>query len=162
MDNINELQHHGIKGQRWGIRRYQNADGTLTPAGKKREAKLDRQMAKQAYKYNQLKKKKLSTNSSDKEEQKEDIHKKKNVTNMSDAELREKASRLELENRYVSAITTYNKLNPKQVSKGRAFADKVLKDVVTPVAIEVGKNATKNMLESLINDMAGEKTNKKK
>lgn len=31
-----ELYHHGIKGQRWGIRRYQNADGTLTDAGKKR------------------------------------------------------------------------------------------------------------------------------
>lgn len=32
----NELQHHGVKGQRWGVRRYQNADGTLTPAGKRR------------------------------------------------------------------------------------------------------------------------------
>lgn len=31
-----ELQHHGIKGQKWGRRRFQNKDGTLTPAGKKR------------------------------------------------------------------------------------------------------------------------------
>lgn len=31
-----ELQHWGIKGQRWGIRRYQNSDGSLTPAGQKR------------------------------------------------------------------------------------------------------------------------------
>ena len=31
-----ELYHHGIKGQRWGIRRYQNPDGTLTEAGRKR------------------------------------------------------------------------------------------------------------------------------
>lgn len=30
------LVHHGIKGQKWGIRRYQNPDGTLTDAGKKR------------------------------------------------------------------------------------------------------------------------------
>lgn len=30
------LAHHGIKGQRWGIRRYQNEDGSLTEAGKKR------------------------------------------------------------------------------------------------------------------------------
>ena len=28
------IQHHGVKGQRWGVRRYQNADGSLTPSGK--------------------------------------------------------------------------------------------------------------------------------
>lgn len=34
-----ELYHHGVKGQKWGVRRYQNADGSLTPAGKKRRYK---------------------------------------------------------------------------------------------------------------------------
>ena len=29
------LSHHGIKGQKWGIRRFQNKDGTLTNLGKK-------------------------------------------------------------------------------------------------------------------------------
>ena len=32
----NELYHHGIKGMRWGIRRYQNPDGTLTEEGRRR------------------------------------------------------------------------------------------------------------------------------
>lgn len=36
MENQNELYHHGILGQKWGQRRYQNKDGTLTEAGKKR------------------------------------------------------------------------------------------------------------------------------
>lgn len=34
-----ELYHYGIKGQKWGVRRYQNPDGTLTAKGKKRLAK---------------------------------------------------------------------------------------------------------------------------
>ena len=34
--NDDHLEHHGVKGQKWGVRRYQNADGSLTNAGKKR------------------------------------------------------------------------------------------------------------------------------
>ncbi len=36
----NYLLHHGIKGQKWGIRRFQNPDGTLTDAGRERYRKL--------------------------------------------------------------------------------------------------------------------------
>lgn len=36
---MEELYHHGVKGQKWGVRRYQYADGTLTPDGKKRYSK---------------------------------------------------------------------------------------------------------------------------
>jgi len=39
MNDFNELHalyHHGIKGQKWGVRRYQNDDGTLTPEGRAR------------------------------------------------------------------------------------------------------------------------------
>ena len=40
---MNELYHHGIKGQKWGVRRYQNKDGSLTAAGKqKRKANANK------------------------------------------------------------------------------------------------------------------------
>lgn len=42
---MDEFYHHGIKGQRWGVRRYQNADGSLTPAGQKRLEKKDAKWA---------------------------------------------------------------------------------------------------------------------
>ena len=37
----NSIAHHGVKGQRWGVRRYHNDDGSLTAAGKKRQAKQE-------------------------------------------------------------------------------------------------------------------------
>lgn len=39
MINHGYLAHHGIIGQKWGVRRYQNADGSYTEAGKKKRAK---------------------------------------------------------------------------------------------------------------------------
>ena len=42
----NELYHHGVKGQKWGIRRYQNEDGTLTPAGQKKKLKQQKKAEK--------------------------------------------------------------------------------------------------------------------
>ena len=55
-DYENELYHYGTKGMKWGVRKYQNADGSLTPAGEKRygndpvgRAKLNVKSAKKEY-----------------------------------------------------------------------------------------------------------------
>ena len=45
------LMHHGILGMKWGVRRYQNEDGTLTAAGKRHKAKLDEQSMKKDVKW---------------------------------------------------------------------------------------------------------------
>lgn len=45
----NELYHHGILGMHWGIRRYQNPDGSLTPAGRSRLERKDAKWAKRNY-----------------------------------------------------------------------------------------------------------------
>ena len=52
-----ELFHHGIKGQRWGIRRYQNPDGSLTPEGKRKYGTIEN--------YRKLQSIKAKNNSSD-------------------------------------------------------------------------------------------------
>lgn len=43
------LAHHGILGMKWGVRRYQNADGSLTPAGRRRLDKKDNRWARKNY-----------------------------------------------------------------------------------------------------------------
>ena len=60
------LAHHGVKGQRWGVRRFQNPDGSITEKGKRRmktlqgksdklDAKIDRNKIKVESKLNPLK-----------------------------------------------------------------------------------------------------------
>lgn len=42
-NNYNSIYHHGVKGQKWGQRKYQNADGSLTPEGRQRYLTLNGQ-----------------------------------------------------------------------------------------------------------------------
>lgn len=50
MRNSNYLEHHGIKGQKWGVRRFQNPDGSLTDAGRRRAAKSEYRTTKKSIK----------------------------------------------------------------------------------------------------------------
>ena len=67
-DLNNELYHHGIKGQKWGMRRYQNEDGTLTYQGKMRYMKD----SERASKYYGVKKKEILNSKAYKEYKKLD------------------------------------------------------------------------------------------
>ena len=71
------LYHHGIRGQRWGIRRFQNEDGSLTKSGKKRYD-VDIETAKNKYDI---------ANRKSKEARKEYYKKEHPKTKLSDAEI---------------------------------------------------------------------------
>lgn len=115
-----ELYHHGILGMRWGIRRYQNKDGTLTSAGKKK-----RRMENQS--------------NSKKEEKVDSTPKKKSVNELSDTELRERINRLQMEKNYLDLEKQVSSLKPSEVSTGRKFVNHVWNKVVAPAATDAGK-----------------------
>ena len=152
MEN-NELTHWGIKGMRWGVRRYQNSDGSLTDAGKKR---YDRDIRE-----NKAKKKdsRIEIDGPDtKRWVKEDISRAKKVTdsssktidelkrieastrtsskvkldlsNMTDQQLRERINRTLLEKQYNDMFAP----SPK-VSKGREYVQNVLETSGAVLAI---------------------------
>ena len=76
----NHLEHHGIIGMKWGVRRYQNKDGTLTNAGKTRYS-TDGDAGSPAP--NSVTGKKTDTSS-------------KSVSEMSDEELRTRLNRINM------------------------------------------------------------------
>ena len=109
-----ELKHWGIKGMKWGVRRYQNKDGSLTPAGKKRYSDGS-----------------TSSSSTSKSSQTSQQPKKKTVSEMSDQELRDTVNRLRLEQDYA-------KLNPEKVSRGKKFVDNLLDETLSGVVRGAG------------------------
>lgn len=124
----NELQHHGIKGQKWGVRRFQNTDGSLTAEGKKRYSVSDYQQAidktKTAGKIvNEAKTlnntvKKLNDPAAERRIR-------KSAAEMSDIELQKRVQRLNMEDNYTRMM-----LHRENLERGRTFVDKAL-DVST-------------------------------
>ena len=130
--NNNELYHHGILGMKWGVRRYQNEDGTLTNAGKKR--------------YNQ-------DNWSEDAKAASQL-KKKNVNQMSNAELRKLTERQQLERNYSS-------LNPSAIQKGLITAAAVAGALGTIASLQKNGQKVLNMGQKAVKNIAskiGKKT----
>lgn len=59
-DDASDLYHWGIKGMRWGVRRYQNADGSLTAAGRRRYTNSDGSLNEKGKKYYAKEKQRLA------------------------------------------------------------------------------------------------------
>ena len=129
---INELQHHGIKGQKWGVRRFQNTDGSLTAEGKKRYSVSDYQQAidktKTAGKIvNEAKTlnntvKKLNDPAAERRIR-------KSAAEMSDIELQKRVQRLNMEDNYTRMM-----LHRENLERGRTFVDKALD--VSAIAVQ--------------------------
>lgn len=123
MESTNDIWHYGIKGQKWGIRRYQNSDGTLTASGKRRQKKEEKRQAKEARK---------QAKQVDKEIRQERAYASKNRRSLSDEELVSRVKRLEQERKLKN-------LTDEDVATGRTAVKSFLKEtgrrVLTTAAI---------------------------
>lgn len=139
MENEYELYHHGIKGQKWGIRRFQNKDGTWTAEGKKKK-NAAKKAAKQA-------KNTKTTNTTKSKSSSNTTTKKKSVHDMSDDELADYTKRLRAEKDYLQLTQDVAKLTPKQVSTGKKIADHIVNKIVVPAVTTAAKDTMTSVLK---------------
>ena len=151
----NDLRHHGIKGMKWGVRRYQNKDGSLTPAGKKRYDESGEKKEKTADDYKEGLKK---AQSADKALQgiKEIVNKaddvayakkvRNDLSQMTDKDLQQAVNRLNMEERYSQVMQQRHKIDrgESKVNQILDVAGDVVSGAVTALTIAVAiKELTK-------------------
>lgn len=131
--NYNQLQHAGIKGMRWGVRRYQNKDGSLTPEGKKRYGSDDGDSAasaRLAKKQARANKKAIGKNLKSKEQDFAEKKKLYEVTNrgtLTNDDIKARIERIQLEKQL-------RELTEAEIRPGRTKAMKIVEEVGTKVA----------------------------
>ena len=140
--NTDELYHHGVPGQRWGFRRYQNPDGTLTPAGRRRANKLAEKYAKVTGKKLIVKKRSVQGN---------EKQKPKTISEMSDQEIQAKINRMRLEDTYMSMIAS--RAPKPQVSRGKKFINNIKRKVIAPALTDAGRTLLENLIKKKGNDL---------
>ena len=142
-----ELYHHGIKGQKWGVRRYQNADGTRTSLGKKRESSLlsKRSAAKAKKKAEKVASKaKKSTETFSKSAYNQ-------AKQLSDEDLVRAINRMQLEKRYVD-LKTSEVMAGKVASKGilAEYGHTFVNDAAREFTREMSRNVGQNLARGIV------------